>query len=125
VLGQIRRDLMMEIPVYLDAPSLICLFTYDNNTFITQSYQPGPTRYKIVVKKAGARLFDLRTGAQVRDTRTAKPRYLKYCRRRERITRTGSSKSREAFGYETWPPAQARYKRQPPIPPVARNPVAT
>ena len=66
VLGQIRRDLMMEIPVYLDAPSLICLFTYDNNTFITQSYQPGPTRYKIVVKKAGARLFDLRTGAQVR-----------------------------------------------------------
>ena len=32
----------------------------------TQSYQPGPTRYKIVVKKPGARLSDLTTGAQVR-----------------------------------------------------------
>ena len=66
VLSQIRRDLMQEIPVYLDSPSQICLFTYDNNTFIAQSYQPDPTRYKIVIKKPGARLFDLRTATQVR-----------------------------------------------------------
>ena len=57
---------MREIPVYLDSPSQICLFPYDNNTFIAQSYQPAPTRYKIVVKKPGAKLFNLRTGAQVR-----------------------------------------------------------
>jgi hypothetical protein len=56
---------MGEIPVYLDAPSKICLFTYDNNTFVTRSYQPGPERYKIVVKKPSARLFNLRTGAQL------------------------------------------------------------
>ena len=66
VLSQVRRDLMREIPVYLDAPSRICLFTYDNNTFVTRSYQPGPVRYRIVVKKASARLFDLRTGGQLR-----------------------------------------------------------
>jgi hypothetical protein len=66
VLSQIRRDLMREIPVYLDAPSQICLFTYDNNTFVTRSYQPGPVRYKIVVKKASAKLFDLRSGSQLR-----------------------------------------------------------
>jgi hypothetical protein len=65
VLSQIRRSLMREIPVYLDAPSRICLFAYDNNTFVTRSYQPGPERYKIVVKKASAKLFDLRTGAQL------------------------------------------------------------
>jgi hypothetical protein len=65
VLSQIRRDLMREIPVYLDSPSKICLFTYDNNTFVTRSYQPGPVRYKIVIKKAPARLFDLRTGAEL------------------------------------------------------------
>jgi hypothetical protein len=57
---------MQEIPVYLDAPSQICLFTYDNNTFITQSYQPAPTRYKIVIKKPAVKLVDLGTGAQVR-----------------------------------------------------------
>jgi len=48
------------------SPSKICLFTYENNTFITRSYQPGRTRYKIVVKKAAAKLFDLRTGAELR-----------------------------------------------------------
>ena len=65
VLSQIRRDLMREIPVYLDSPSRICLFTYDNNTFVTRSYQPGPTRYKIVVKKASAKLFNLQTGTEL------------------------------------------------------------
>lgn len=66
VLSQIRRDLMGEIPVYLDSPSKICLFTYDNNTFVTRSYQPGRARYKIIIKKASARLFNLQTGAELR-----------------------------------------------------------
>jgi hypothetical protein len=66
VLTQIRRELMREIPVYLDAPSHICLFTYDNNTFIAKSYQPVLSRYKIVIKKPGAKLFDLITGTEVR-----------------------------------------------------------
>ena len=65
VLSQIRRDLMREIPVYLDAPAKICLFTYDNNTFVARSYQPGRTRYNIVIKKAAARLFDLQSGAEL------------------------------------------------------------
>jgi len=65
VLSQIRRELMQEIPVYLDSPAKICLFAYDNNTFVTQSYQPGRTRYKIVIKKANARLFDLARGSEL------------------------------------------------------------
>ncbi len=62
VLSQIRRDLMDDVPVYLDSPARICLFAYDNNTFVAKSYQPFPVRYNIVVKKAGAKLFDLRSG---------------------------------------------------------------
>jgi len=65
VLSQIRRDLMQEIPVYLDSPSKICLFTYDNNTFVTRSYQPGRVRYNIIIKKPSARLFNLQTGAEL------------------------------------------------------------
>jgi len=65
VLSQIRRDLMREIPVYLDSPSKICLFTYDNNTFVTKSYQPGRTRYNIIVKKKSAKLYDLLSGREV------------------------------------------------------------
>jgi hypothetical protein len=66
VLSQIRRDMMQEIPVYLDSPARICLFTYDNNMFIAKSYQPFPVRYNIVIKKAGAKLFDLRSNRQLR-----------------------------------------------------------
>ena len=65
VLSQIRRDLMDDIPVYLDSPSKVCLFTYDNNTFIAKSYLPYLARYDIVVKKPGARVFDLRSGREL------------------------------------------------------------
>jgi len=51
--------------VYLDGPSKICLFTYDNNTFVTRSYQPGRVRYNIIIKKPSARLFNLQTGAEL------------------------------------------------------------
>ena len=65
ILSQIRRDMMDDIPVYLDAPAKICLFTYDNNTFIAKSYLPYLARYDIVIKKAGARLFDLQSGKEL------------------------------------------------------------
>jgi hypothetical protein len=65
VLSQIRRDMMEDIPVYLDSPARVCLFTYDNNTFIAKSYLPYPSRYKIVIKKSGARLFELQSGREV------------------------------------------------------------
>jgi hypothetical protein len=65
VLSQIRRDMMADIPVYLDSPARVCLFTYDNNTFIAKSYLPYPSRYDIVIKKAGARLFDLQSGREL------------------------------------------------------------
>jgi hypothetical protein len=65
ILSQIRRDLMEDIPVYLDSPAKVCLFTYDNNTFIAKSYLPYPSRYGIVIKKPGARLFDLQSGREL------------------------------------------------------------
>jgi hypothetical protein len=65
VLSQIRRVMMEEIPVYLDSPSQICLFVYNNNTFIAQSYQPYPVRYNIVIKKPGAKLIDIISGHEL------------------------------------------------------------
>lgn len=65
ILTQIRKELMGDIPVYLDCPSKISLFTYDNNTFVTRSYLTNAASYKIVVKKPSARLFNLQTGAEL------------------------------------------------------------
>jgi hypothetical protein len=66
VLSQIRRVMMEEIPVYLDSPSKICLFVYNNNTFIAQSYQPYQVRYNIVIKKPGAKLFNIVSGQEMK-----------------------------------------------------------
>jgi hypothetical protein len=56
---------MGDVPVYLDCPSKISLFTYDNNTFVTRSYLTNASSYKIVIKKPLAKLFDLQTGAEL------------------------------------------------------------
>jgi hypothetical protein len=66
ILSQIRRELMGDIPVYLDSPAKVCLFTYDNNTFIAKSYLPYAARGSIVIKKPGAKLINLVTGVEVR-----------------------------------------------------------
>ena len=66
ILSQIRRELMGDIPVYLDSPAKVCLFTYTNNTFIAKSYLPYAARGSIVIKKPGAKLINLVTGAEVR-----------------------------------------------------------
>lgn len=65
ILTQIRKEVMGDLPVYLDSPSKISLFTYDNNTFVTRSYLTNASRYKIVIKKPSAKLFDLQTGAEL------------------------------------------------------------
>lgn len=65
ILTQIRKELMGDVPVYLDCPSKISLFTYDNNTFVTRSYLTNASSYKIVIKKPLAKLFDLQTGAEL------------------------------------------------------------
>ena len=66
ILSQIRRELMGDIPVYLDSPAKVCLFTYTNHTFIAKSYLPYAARGSIVIKKPGAKLINLVTGAEVR-----------------------------------------------------------
>jgi hypothetical protein len=66
ILSQIRRELMGDIPVYLDSPAKVCLFTYDNNTFIAKSYLAYAARGSIVIKKPGAKLINLVTGVEVR-----------------------------------------------------------
>ena len=65
ILSQIRRDLMDDVPVYLDSPAKICLFTYANNSFIVKSYLPFAARGSIVVKRPGARLTDLVSGREL------------------------------------------------------------
>ncbi|MEM1582385.1 MAG: permease [Candidatus Bathyarchaeia archaeon] len=59
VLTEIRRVLTGDIKVYIEGPSRACLFLYDNNTFIIESFLPHFLRCNVVVKSRGAKLYDL------------------------------------------------------------------
>jgi hypothetical protein len=62
VLTSLRRLLMRGFPVQFDAPSQVSLFTYDNNTFVTQSFLDRPAAVTVSLAGAGHHLRNLVTG---------------------------------------------------------------
>jgi hypothetical protein len=59
ILSTIREIFMKDFQVRLEAQSKICLFLYDNNTFIIKSFLPYTARCSIIVKKKDAKLYNL------------------------------------------------------------------
>jgi len=62
LLGRLRAYLMSAGPVYIDAPALVALFTYDNDTFIVQSYRDAPVDVGLSVLGRATGLDDLGGG---------------------------------------------------------------
>jgi hypothetical protein len=62
VLKSLRSFLLRGSPVQLDAPSQVSLFTYDNNTFVTQSFLDHPAAVTVSLAGSGHHLRNLVTG---------------------------------------------------------------
>lgn len=61
VLTQVRK-VFSTYPVSLDAGAKVALFTYDNDTFVVESFLPYPEDVKITIDRPGAKLLDLISG---------------------------------------------------------------
>ena len=61
----IKNYVMRGFPVRLDGPSQVALFTYDNNTFIVESYLPTETDVTVSVTGEFANLRNLITGGEI------------------------------------------------------------
>lgn len=59
VLGLLRQVLGYGMKVTIDAESRIALFTYDNDTFVVESFLPYDTTIDIIVNHRAARLVNL------------------------------------------------------------------
>jgi hypothetical protein len=59
VLSAIKSIIMRDSPVRLDAPAQISLFTYDNNTFIVESFLPTEETVALSVPKEFTKLHEL------------------------------------------------------------------
>jgi hypothetical protein len=62
VLKSLRSFLLRGSPVQLDAPSQVSLFTYDNNTFVTESFLDHPAAVTVSLAGTGHHLRNLVTG---------------------------------------------------------------
>jgi hypothetical protein len=65
VLRAIRDVLARDQFVRLDAPSMVALFPYDNDTFIVESFAAEPVQARIVTARRITRLQDLETGEEI------------------------------------------------------------
>jgi hypothetical protein len=65
VLTSIKRYLMADFPVQIDAPSQVSLFAYDNNSFVVESYLNAPAQVTVSTLGPSTRLRDLATGKVV------------------------------------------------------------
>jgi hypothetical protein len=59
LLNRIRTVATKDFNIKLEGPSQVCLFCYDNGTFIVESFLPEPVTVKIVAKEPTATLKDL------------------------------------------------------------------
>lgn len=64
ILHVLRRTIAGELPVILDAPAKVGLFTYDNDTFVVESFLPHRQDVRIIVNRPGVRLRELVSGEE-------------------------------------------------------------
>jgi hypothetical protein len=62
VLDELRGWLLARLPLRIDAPALVSLFAYDNQTFVVESYRASPATVRIFVKAGASKLTDLASG---------------------------------------------------------------
>ena len=77
VLNVIRRTMSKDLDLYLDGPSKVSLFLYDNKTVIVENFNDQPVDIRLMGMKGQLKLTDLETGASAEPAMTLKPHSYK------------------------------------------------
>ncbi len=73
VLNEIRRTLSKDLDLYLEGPSKVSVFLYDNNTVVVENFNDTPVDVKLVGNGALKALTDLKSGEVVEAAADANP----------------------------------------------------
>ena len=76
-LNVIRRTMSKDFDLYLEGPSKVSLFLYDNNTVIVENFNDEPVDIKLVGYAGQLQLTDLETGKATEPSMTLKPHSYK------------------------------------------------
>ena len=72
-LNTIRRTMSKDLDLYLEGPSKVSLFVYDNRTVIVENFNDEPVEVRLAGFSGPLQLTDLETGAASEPTMTLKP----------------------------------------------------
>ena len=61
-LNEIRRIMSRDMDIYLEAPSKVGLFVYDNKTLVVENFNDEPVEVRIVTDDEVTRLENLENG---------------------------------------------------------------
>lgn len=76
-LNVIRRTMSKDLDLYLEGPSKVSLFLYDNKTVIVENFNDQPVDIKLVGMTGPLQLTDLETGEATDSAMTLKPHSYK------------------------------------------------
>ena len=77
VLNTIRRNMSKGLDLYLEGPSKVSLFLYDNKTVIVENFNDQPVDIRLVGNHGQLSLTDLETGESANPAMTIKPHSYK------------------------------------------------
>ncbi len=67
-LKEIRRTMSKDLDAYLDAPSKVSLFLYDNKTMVVENFNDEPVEVSIMMNEKQMQIKDLMTGETIEAT---------------------------------------------------------
>ena len=72
-LNVIRRAMSKDVGAYIEGPSKVALFPYDNKTLVVENFNDEPVSVRIVINGKATALRDLLTGEQLKPAELPKP----------------------------------------------------
>jgi hypothetical protein len=67
-LNEIRRVLTAQLPVRLEAPAKVSLFTYDNGSFVVHNFRDEPVDISVVLRGGGDAIVDIASAERINTT---------------------------------------------------------
>ena len=72
-LNIIRRAMSKDVGAYIEGPSKVALFPYDNNTLVVENFNDTPVNVRVVINGKADNLLNLLTGEQLKPANLPKP----------------------------------------------------
>lgn len=72
-LNEIRRNMSKDLDAYIEGPSKVSLFLYDNRTLVVENFNDEPVNINIVMDEKTGKLTSLENNGEVLQPQTTKP----------------------------------------------------